>query len=198
MLKVFSVFFVVFISTNAIAKSGGVYLEPSITYTSINLEAPTSSPGVRAIQEHKGEGVELVLGYSARIYYTGFYGGYSPELSIDTTFESSDGSTFKLETTNTTRSTYGGYLLGFKLGKYARIGAFYDLTNDLEAFDKDGNSVSEGDTGYDRYGISLGLRLGSLSYLNITYGVMEKKEVDTDDYKMYSASASISFPFGFN
>ena len=42
-----------------------------------------------------------------------------------------------------------------------------------------------------------GLRLGSLSYLNITYGVMEKKEVDTDDYKMYSASASISFPFGF-
>ena len=51
MLKVFSVFFVVFISTNTIAKSGGVYLEPSITYTSINLEAPTSSVGVRAIQE---------------------------------------------------------------------------------------------------------------------------------------------------
>lgn len=197
-MKIITILFFTLISINTYAKKfAGVYLEPSIGYTSINLDTPTSSEGVRAETEMSGLNINLTLGYSDAIFFTGFYAGYAHELDIDVTFVNTSGEEFKLDNTNTARNTYGGYLLGFKLGKYARLSGYYDIANDLESFNEDGDSVSEGDTGYERYGLSLGLRLGKLTYLNLNYGVWKKVEVDTDDYKMHSVTASLSFPIGF-
>lgn len=204
-MKIFLLLVFLLLSGNTMAKRhGGIYIEPSLGYNEITTEFPPTEFGYETTLSFTGPELGLTIGLASRFIFGGVYAGYGHEFKIKSEVTNTNDPSYlrKSKSDDVLNNIYGGVTLGVLLGKYLRLSIFQDLDNTWKTYDKEGNSVGDG-VDLKRYGASIGLRLGKLSYLNFTWGVIDWKDEPEGTDPAYGANiesftVSLSFPFGLN